>query len=295
MSTHKVDSRNYTMNHGGANQYERNQYYLPFETAGPSSQAPTSLCFNDAPLELLSVYFTGRMKEWTRIGEIFDTVHDDVPTICVIHGMHGIGKSQLALQFANSAFNQRRYSLVFWLSAATVERLNHGFSNILNLIGHPERFHSEQSARLAAARCWLEDTRSLSWLLVLDNVDRSALDFVRDYMPRNNRRGNILFTTRTEIIAMALARQQYDVIELGLLDVQEAVNLLLTETNTNANSHTSSALRKAENVVKCVGCLPLTVSQAASFMKVSCKNLDDILFLFGSKHKMPVSLGIVFI
>jgi hypothetical protein len=291
-ATQEVGLRPSIINSTGADQYN---YYLTLpqvETGASSSQAPSPLAFNDAPLDLLSVHFTGREKELARISEVLNCVHEDVPTRCVIHGMHGLGKTQLALQFAKRSYNGGRYSLIFWISAATTEKLNNGFVKILDLIRHPARFQLvEQNSRLTEARRWLEDSTSISWLLVLDNVDVSTLDFIRENLPRHNRRGNILFTTRTPDVASALscaAGKQHQVLELGFPDVPDAVNLFLRESSIDAASATQLTMNKAYEMVKCVGCLPLAISSTASFMRQSHKELDDTLLLLQSECKMQV-------
>jgi hypothetical protein len=112
-------------------------HYVPVE-------GPTSLSFNDAPIDLLSIHFTGREGELADIGRILDIIHDDAPTRCVIHGMDGLGKTQFSLQFAKTSFS---YSLIFWVSATTIIKLNHGFTKLLNLISHPDRSYIDQGTR----------------------------------------------------------------------------------------------------------------------------------------------------
>jgi DNA polymerase III delta prime subunit len=285
MSTQQVTLGNTTNNVTG-DQYNN---YIRVESSS-SGQAPTPPPFIEAPLDLLSIYFTGRDKELDDIAKTFDIAHGHTPTRCVVHGMHGIGKTQLALQFAKQFFDQQRFTHIFWISATTVEKLSDGFADLLMLVGHPDRFRlADQIAKLKAARRWLENSGSINWLLVLDNVDATALSFLQENLPRRNQQGNILFTTRTEVIATALARtagQEHKVIELGLPELQHATNLLLVESNTNAISATTK--NKAEEVVKFVGQLPLAVSHAASFMKQTQKTLDDILLLFHSEHRTQV-------
>jgi hypothetical protein len=206
--------------------------------------------------------------------------------------MHGLGKTQLALQFAKSSYIHGCYSLIFWISAATIDKLNNGFVKILDLIQHPARFYlPNQTSRLTEARRWLEASTSISWLLVLDNVDVSTLDFIRENLPRQNRQGNILFTTRTPDVASVLssvAGQQHEVLELGFPDSRDAVGLLLRESGIDSVNVTRFAAKKAYGMVKCVGCLPLAISQAASFMRQSHKDLDYMLHLLQSERKMQV-------
>jgi hypothetical protein len=261
----------------------------PVHVTVTSSIRETSLSFNDAPVDLLSSYFTGREEELARVSTALGVVHDDSPSRCVVYGMHGLGKTQLALQYAKQCFEQQRYAVVFFISATTIEKLHRGFDDLLELVNHPQRFELvEQNARLRAARRWLENSGSIDWLLVLDNVDASTINFIRELLPRKNRRGNILFTTRTDNVAKALAGQRHGLIELELPNVEDAAKLLLEESETDLDSVTPSTVSKAENVVKCLGRLPLAVSHAASFMRQTCKSLDDVLHLFQSKHRVQV-------
>jgi hypothetical protein len=263
----------------------------PFPGGSLPRQAPPPV-FNDAPLDLLSVNFTGREKELNSLSEILYITHEDVPTRCVIHGMHGLGKTQLALQFAKSSYSRGRYSSIFWISGTTVDKLHSGFLKILHLVRHPERPHiGDQSSKLTEARRWLEHSGAATWLLVLDNVDIGTLDFIRENLPRQNRRGNIIFTTRTSGVASALshaAGKQHHLLELELPNAQDAVNLLLREGSIDAASATWLTMSKANEITKCVGRLPLAISQAGSFMRQCDKELDYTLLLLQSEQRMQV-------
>jgi hypothetical protein len=275
---------------------DQHNHYTTVQVESPSrssSDSSTSLSFIDAPLDLLSIHFMGREQDLIHIREVLETNHGDIPTRCIIQGMHGLGKSQLALRFAKLSFDQHDYSPVFWISANTVEKLNQGFVNLFNLVQNPNRDQTEPSARLTMARRWLEESES-KWLLVLDNVDGSTLGFIRDHLPRKNSRGKILFTTRAVTVATNLARSaghQHGVLELKLPEVREAVHLLLTESGIDVNSANT---REAEEVVEHVGRLPLAVSNAASFMKQAHKSLGDLLLLFKSEPIRVCSYSISF-
>ena len=201
---------------------------------------------------------------------------------------------QLLLKYAVMSYQRRRYSLVFWISGATVEKLNQGFAEVLNLVGHPDRDHSVQSTRLTSARRWFEECaaiRRTTWLLVLDNVTHEAVPFLREHLPRKNSMGNILLTTRTRDVAEAVvsvAGLQHQVFELSAPDINDAVNLLLKEAGILTSHIVASTLSKAADLVECLGRLPLAISQAASFAKQSNKNLHDVLHLYRSKHRYEV-------
>jgi GTPase SAR1 family protein len=130
------------------------------------------------------------------------------PSRWALYGMPGVGKTQLGLKYTISSFSEHYYSYIFWASAATPEKLSQDLVRILDLLKLPDRFNRDQSARLVAARTWLENGSSESekrWLLVLDNANRDTLEDTRRLLTRTNSAGHILFTTRTEDLAEALA------------------------------------------------------------------------------------------
>lgn len=194
-------------------------------------------------------------------------------------------------------YEQGRYQIVFWISAATIEKLNHGFAKVLDLVDHRDRNYPEQSSRLTSAQRWLEELDSVKWLLVFDNVDKGTLDFLREHLPRKNSSGNILFTARTKAIAEAAvstAGKQHQTFGLRAPDLDDAVKLLLIEAGIDTSNYMSLSTKAAEDLVKCVGCLPLAISHAASFVKQSHKNLGDLLRIYRSEHKYHVCLAFVF-
>ena len=261
--------------------------------AGPSRSKIAAQCpsFNDAPLDLLSVNFTGREQEMARIIELLDTLYGDVPTRCALHGMHGVGKSQIFYALAKDLYDKGRYTHIFWMQATTIEKLHQGFSRLLKLVNHPDRSSTDDETRLMAARRWLEDFDSGRWLLVIDNVARETVDFLRAHLPRKNGRGNILFSTRTEDVAKALtnvAGKRHGIVELRIPNVEDAAKLFLKHTN---DPETSADANKIQEVVRGIGCLPLAVAQVASYMTGTGISLDDMLALFKSERKIDVGLN----
>jgi hypothetical protein len=252
------------------------------------------MTFNAAPTDLLSSHFCGRDAEILYLNTIFQARRDHEPQRCVVRGMPGVGKTQLALQYAKSTW-ETRYTFVFWLSASTIERLNQGFAGILNLVGHIDRNHPEQLARLTAARRWLEDcqtTTTKPWLLIVDNVNKDTLGFLREHLPRTSHGGDILFTARTESVGDAVGQSAVDksnIIALGTPTPNDAARILLRHSEIHGSFSSSADFAQAIELVKSVGCLPLAVDQAASFMLQNKSNLADLLTLYRSEKKSLVS------
>ena len=72
---------------------------------------------------------------------------------CVLHGVGGIGKSQVALEYAYR-FGQC-YSHIFWLKAETETALTDHFVNILHSTGIKGK-NIETEMKVELAREWLE-------------------------------------------------------------------------------------------------------------------------------------------
>jgi hypothetical protein len=279
-----------TINYARGDQYITNVNLVPpAPLAGaPSAPLPGQTPFNDAPVDNLSVHFTGRKRELALIAKAFET-RRNIPLRCVLFGNQGVGKSQLTYAWANSTYVRKENSYILWISGTTVEKLYQGFSRLLRFINHPDRSHPDEGVRLETARRWLEEVETGNWLLVLDNVFPETLEFLRQNLPRQNGCGTILFTTRTERVALALAStagERHEAIEVPLLDVKAGVEMFCGHFDAGQMDPSSA---KIMTIVMAVGCLPLAISHAAGYINESHSSLDDVLELYQSKRKIDVS------
>ena len=293
ITTRALNAPASTFNHASAGATQFNISFVDTSAYPGSSfsRQPSQLPFIDAPIHFLSARFTGRNRELAVIERALHRSGRNVPMRCVLYGNQGVGKSQLTYKWAKSTFDRGENRYVMWISATTVEKLYQGFCRLLHSVNHPDRSHPEQSVRLAAAQRWLEEVDSGDWLLVLDNVFPETVDFLRQHLPRQNGRGSILLTTRTQHVAMTLASaagEQHEMVEVPLLSVAAGVELFLGHFS---NGEMDAPSPKVEQIVKSVGCLPLAISHAASYMKQTGCTVDNMLNLYSSKRKMDVSLG----
>ena len=215
--------------------------------------------------------------------------------------MAGIGKTQLVLSYAKLAYERCQYKQVFWISARTNERVRQGLADLLNLVRHVDRHNPEDPVKMIAARRWLEQRRSadrMPWLLVFDNVARDTIELLRSHLPRNNYGGHVIFTTRTDDLAKALVESQgarYDIMGLEALGVDDAAQLLLDGAGSRASqAQDPNTGDKARELVKLLGCLPLAVDSAASFLKQTHKTLDELFDLYNSEDRAEVYPGSIF-
>lgn len=131
--------------------------------------------------------------------------------IHVVHGLGGMGKTQLAVEFARR--HHRRFSSVFWLDGRSEDTLKRSIAS------HASRIPQGQIAETSRAyagdsgadvdvvvkdvMAWLARSDNTAWLLVFDNVDREykrqggdldAYD-VKRYLSGADH-GSVLVTTR---------------------------------------------------------------------------------------------------
>ena len=251
--------------------------------------------FNDAPVDLLSIHFMERERELDRIRNAHQVSEENAPTRCAIWGIPGVGKTQLAIRYTKIFLQDATVSAVFWICCSNVERLHQGFSKLLNLIDHPDQFISEQSARVVAARRWLEQPEVsgiLRWLLVLDNVvDITALEFLRENLPRQGKQGRILITTRTKAIAHAICKASGRLqlsFELEPPEMGDAIIFFLKSVEVSEDSISSVSRRQVTDLIKWLGRLPFAIEHAASFMTQSSQTIDSFMRLYQSNEKSRV-------
>jgi hypothetical protein len=123
--------------------------------------------------------FVGREEELAQIHERLQ--HASSRRIVVLHGLGGIGKTQLAVEYAKR--HRKDYSAVFRMNTKDEDTLKQSFTNIARRIyrDHPSTYlkTATQSDNLDevvdAIKRWLNHSRNSWWLLVYDNYDNPKL------------------------------------------------------------------------------------------------------------------------
>ena len=130
--------------------------------------------------------------------------------VVVVHGLGGIGKTQLVVKFARK--HQRWFSAIFWLDGSSEASLKQSFVSMAQRLPQGEltadgvqmRSQATVEAEVAVREChrWLSIPTNSRWLLIIDNVDRDHHDRddsqaydVKAYFPDADH-GSILITSR---------------------------------------------------------------------------------------------------
>jgi tetratricopeptide (TPR) repeat protein len=190
-----------------------------------------------------------------------------------ISGLGGIGKTQLALEYAYRYHEE--YGAVFWLKADTRESLLADFQALARLLNLPEQYAEEQMKSVLAVIAWLKEHPQ--WLLIFDNVDDLAM--TRPFLPPALD-GHMLLTTRSQSMGGLAQRIEVECMtpEVGALFLLRRASLLAPDATLEAASAQDRAL--ALQIVEELGGLPLALDQAGAYMEESAYHLKGYLKLY---------------
>ena len=183
-----------------------------------------------------------------------------------IHGLGGVGKTQLALEYAFR--NLAEYDIVWWVSSKERATLAAGYASLADALDLPEKEAADQELIVQAVKHWLE--QHPKWLLVFDNVTDPA--DVRNYIP-HGQMGHVLITSRN-----ANWRGTATPLNAKVLERSESVDFLLKRTGYT-DREVADALAEA------LGDLPLALEQASAYIEQTSMSLEAYRKLFQSRRE----------
>ncbi|KAL8789524.1 MAG: hypothetical protein Q9213_001137 [Squamulea squamosa] len=188
----------------------------------------------------------------------------------ILHGLGGIGKTQLAIAHARK--HQHTYSAILWVngnSRDTVLQSLSAFSRraVVDVVSESTAYAARRApdmeAEVAAVMRWLALEGNHRWLVIFDNVDKDvrpsgedsqAFDIVSFLPPADH--GSVLITTRLPSLG-EIGRST----EVGRLTLDQALELLRRRSGLQPSGDDMAKL------VKRLGYLPLALVQAGTYMR----------------------------
>ena len=208
-------------------------------------------------------HFTGRITQFDEINKLL--MQKEGIRICqTISGLGGIGKTQLAIEYAYRHCNSFSNAIWFVVAETTATIQNHfvAFAENFSLPLQPD-YNPEDLQR--EVKNWLSENKN--WLIIFDNVE--SYDIVRPYLPQKIN-GRLIITTRnTQIDDIG------EQIELGVFDEREGVSFLQRRFSSEKLEFEYYEFNdfdeQAPLLTKRLGYLPLALEQAAAYIrKVKC-------------------------
>jgi len=206
-------------------------------------------------------FFTGREAQLDQLGQLLkdnDSVALTQPVS--ISGLGGIGKTQLALEYAHRCYPDV-YRTVLWVDAANETTLVSSYDKLAHLLELPDLAERDPGRSVDAVKGWLE--RHTNWLLIMDNADN--LELARDFFPRAQQakihQGRILLTTRSQKIEDVVTVK----LDIDKMEPDEGLLFLLRRSN---RLEADADMRKAAaQVVELLGEHPLALDQAGAYIQ----------------------------
>jgi tetratricopeptide (TPR) repeat protein len=211
--------------------------------------------------------FTGREELLARLHEELESVRETAVLPEAIHGMGGVGKSQLAVEYVHRHSNE--YDLVWWVPAEQPGQILNSLTSLaqrLKLDVSPEANSAVPAVKEALST---GQTGYVNWLLVFDNAEDPAE--VRQYFPTGGA-GKIIVTSRNPEWGRGARALEVDVFERS-----ESI-LFLTNRNPNLSP------READLLAEALGDLPLAIEQAAAWHATTAMPVDEYLELLKQKR-----------
>ncbi|KAJ5128190.1 hypothetical protein N7526_006356 [Penicillium atrosanguineum] len=228
---------------------------------------PVGVCLGKAPY-IAPELFIGRGSELDEIAEILHPVQElQKHRRLVLGGMGGIGKTRLAIAYAESQF--RFYSSVFWLNAASEATLKDSFRSIASLIFDIQDSRLlEGKDTIGRVHQWLSDSTNTQWLLIFDNYDDPDQFEINNYYPHTISHGAIIVTTRwPDRVGGNLLHVK------PLQDIEDSLAVLRTRSkreNVESDPH-------AKGLAKRLAGLPIALATAGTYLQRSTLSFERYL------------------
>ncbi len=203
-------------------------------------------------------------------------------SVVAICGLGGVGKTQLAVQYAYQY--RQAYSHVLWVSVAPPLEIQSQFASLAETLGIP--IIQQTVENLAAqVKQWLASHSG--WLLLIDNIEekketeedekpKPITEQLRRVLP-DTLTGRVLLTTRQAGPPLPIQP-----VVLKMLTTEEGakflVQLVYGVTAAEASGH--GEYGPAQALSQQLGGLPLALTQAAAYMRVQGRGCADYLALY---------------
>ncbi|MFF6912220.1 FxSxx-COOH system tetratricopeptide repeat protein [Streptomyces sp. NPDC012466] len=248
----------------------------PQEPPEAEPPMPSTMTTSSAPALLVNVplrntSFVGRQALLSAVEEQLGAQDTAAVLPNALHGLGGVGKSQLALEYVYT--HQHDYRVICWIPAERESLILAALAQLAAQLGvAPTGQDLGAPAANTAVPAVLEALRTGApydnWLLVFDNAE--DVEAVRRFFPTNGP-GKVIVTSRNrawERVATSLP--------VNVFEREESVELLQKRSP-------DLSVEDADRLAEALGDLPLAVEQAGAWRAVTGMQVDEYLELLAER------------
>ena len=218
--------------------------------------------------------FVGRAAEMLKLADFFKATDTaTMPITLVLRGLGGVGKSQLAIEFAYR-YGQYFRGGVFWISFSETNVIDHEFARCGELLSIPSYSKLDPFSKTERVRQIFANR--LPRLLIFDNCEEESQ--LKKWLPKTGG-SRILVTSRRNDWDPTLEIKS--VLPVGPLDSDEGVKLL-RNLNPNLGQKEESVLRE---ICQELGGLPLALHLAGGYLAAFHDEYGPSQLLAELKHE----------
>jgi tetratricopeptide (TPR) repeat protein len=219
-----------------------------------------------------------RNPDFSGRGQLLKELHEmlmaggaaTVVQAATVHGLGGVGKTQLALEYAHRYASD--YDLIWWVPAEQPVAIPGLLGGFARRLGVPQQ--ADQAELLAGL--WDELRQRDRWLLIYDNAEGHRE--LEPYRPPGGS-GRVLITSRKSTWGRETA-----MVRLDVLHRDEAVAFLRRRTG-------STKAETLGTLAEMLGDLPLALEQAAAYMDETRTTPANYLRIFQEHGATLLALG----
>lgn len=207
-------------------------------------------------------YFEGREDILDRVA----TALDNRPSVVALTGLAGVGKTQVALEYA---FRHRsEYDLVAWVRAEEDSAIEADLVDLAGKLGLENAGDPNTAVVLSELRRHFEALPS--WLLILDNAERPEM--LSRYLP-TDMHGHVIVTSRLQNWG-----HYADTVPVDAFPIDNAVGFMLQRLP-------AADVEAATRLVQTLGRLPLALEEAAAYIDATGRSISSYQELFEKHHR----------
>ncbi|GAA0229727.1 FxSxx-COOH system tetratricopeptide repeat protein [Cryptosporangium japonicum] len=228
------------------------------ETSAPARDIP--VVWGNVPQR--NKNFTGREALLDQLRAQLTELRQAAVLPYAIHGLGGVGKTQLAAEYAYR--NSNRYQVVWWISADQPSIARSGLAALAPRLGLQElAFGRTEEAVTAVLDALRRGEPYARWLLIFDNADQP--EDLRELLPQGQADGHVLVTSRNH-----RWQSVADTVEVDVFARAESLEFLHRRVPGIADED-------AERLAEELGDLPLALEQAGALMVETGLPVNDYL------------------